>query len=35
VFAIDTDGEVTYVWNGDPSQEPDYDEIQRAVREAK
>ena len=35
VFVIDADGEVTYAWVADdPTNEPDYDEVQEAVEAA-
>jgi peroxiredoxin len=35
VFVIDADGSITYVWESDdPTNEPDYDELLAAVRDA-
>jgi peroxiredoxin len=34
VFVIDDDGEVTYAWIGEPSTEPDYDEVEAAAEAA-
>jgi glutaredoxin-dependent peroxiredoxin len=34
VVIVDGDGEITYTWGGDPSDEPDYDELEAAAEAA-